>query len=80
MFTDEDRRRLYSALEQSLGHDAAAILMAHLPPVGWVELATKGDVAELRGEMRSILPKLVAANVASMIAVAGLVLAAVALS
>jgi hypothetical protein len=91
MFTDDDRRRLYDALEQSIGHDPAAILMAHLPPVGWAELATKGDlaevrgdiaevrgeIAELRGEVRSILPKLVAANVASMIGVAGLVLAAV---
>lgn len=71
--------------------------MAHLPPVGWAELATKGDIAgvrgemaelrgelggemaELRGEMRSMLPKLIAANIASMLAVAGLVLAAVAL-
>ena len=83
MFTDDDRRRLYDALEHSLGHDAAAILMAHLPPVGWADLATKGDVAELRGEfaelrgeMRSMLPRLIAANIASMVAVAGLVLAA----
>ena len=79
MFTDDDRRRLYDALEQSIGHDPAAILMAHLPPVGWVELATKGDIAELRGEVRSQLPKLIAANIASMIGVAGLVLAAVSL-
>lgn len=105
MFTDDDRRRLYDALEQSIGHDPAAILMAHLPPVGWAELATKGDiaelrgemaelrgelrgemaelrgeVAELRGEMRSQLPKLIAANVASMFATAGLVLAAASLA
>jgi hypothetical protein len=83
MFTDDDRRRLYDALEQSLGTRPAAILMAHLPPVGWAELATKGDMAELRGEiaelrgdMKSMLPKLIATNVASSIAVAGLVLAA----
>lgn len=56
---------------------------AHLPPVGWVELATKGDLAEVRGELaeprgevHSLLPKLIAANVASMVGVAGLVLAA----
>lgn len=92
MFTDDDRRRLYDALEQSIGHDPAAILMAHLPPVGWVELGTKGDlggvrgevaelrgeIAELRGEVRSMLPRLIAANIASMAGVAGLVLAAVA--
>jgi hypothetical protein len=97
MFTDDDRRRLYDALEQSLGHDPAAILMAHLPPVGWVDLATKGDItgvrgeiavvrgeiaevrgeiAELRGEVHAMLPRLIAANIASMIGVAGLVLAA----
>ena len=36
----------------------------------------KGEIAELRGEMKAILPKLVAANIASMIGVGGLVLAA----
>jgi uncharacterized membrane protein len=80
MFTDDDRRELYGALEQSLGQHPAAILMAHLAPVGWVDLATKGDIAELRGEIAqlraSMLPKLIAANIASMIGVAGLVLAA----
>jgi hypothetical protein len=98
MFTDDDRRRLYDALDRALGHDSAAILMAHLPPVGWAELATKGDLAELRGEMvalkgelrgemaalrsemQAMLPRLVAANIASMIGVAGLVLAATALT
>jgi hypothetical protein len=102
MFTDDDRRRLYDALDQALGRDSAAILMAHLSPVGWAELATKGDLAELRGEMvalkgelrgemaalrselrgemQAMLPRLVAANIASMIGVAGLVLAATALT
>jgi len=86
MFTDDDRRTLYDALEQSIGHDPAAILMAHLAPVGWVELATKGDIAELRGEMaelrgemKAMLPKLIAANIAAMIGLAGLILAAVSL-
>ena len=84
MFTDDDRRELYNSLEASLGQRPAAILMGHLPPVGWTELATKGDIAQLRGEiaglrgeMRGQLPRLIAANVLSMIAVAGLVLAAV---
>jgi hypothetical protein len=36
----------------------------------------KGEMAELRGEVRSMLPKLAATNIASMIGVAGLVLAA----
>ena len=36
----------------------------------------KGEIVELRGEIRAQLPKLYAANVASMIGVAGLVPAA----
>ena len=36
----------------------------------------KGEIAELRGEIKAQLPRLVAANIASMIGVAGLVLAA----
>jgi hypothetical protein len=40
----------------------------------------RGEMAELRGEMRAQLPKLYAANVASMIGVAGLVLAAASLA
>src|SRR5207244_1604721 len=97
MFTDDERRTLYDALEQSLGANPAAILMGHLPPVGWTDLATKGDIAELRGEMallradlrgeiaelraevHSLVPKFLAANLASMIGIAGLVLAAGAL-
>ena len=99
MFTDDDRRALYDALEGALGHHPAAILMAHLPPVGWADLATRGDlgavkgdiaelkgeiaevkgqIAELRGDMQSQLAKMIAANIASMVGVAGLVLAAVA--
>ena len=36
----------------------------------------KGEITLLRGEIRAQLPKLIAANIASMIGVAGLVLAA----
>jgi hypothetical protein len=86
VFTDDDRRYLYELLERSLDARSAAILMARLPPVGWSDLATrqdvealraelKGEMAELRGEVHSLLPRLVAANIASMIGVAGLVFA-----
>ena len=98
MFTDDDRRELYDALEEKLGPRPAATLMALLPPVGWADVATradleayrvslqgemavlrgelKGEMAELRGEVHSLLPKLFAANLASMIGVAGLMMAA----
>ncbi len=36
----------------------------------------RGEVAELRAEIKAQLPRLVAANIASMVGVAGLVLAA----
>ena len=36
----------------------------------------KGEISELRGEIKAQLPRLVAANIASMVGVAGLVLAA----
>jgi hypothetical protein len=36
----------------------------------------KGEIAEVRAEVRAQLPRLIAANVASMIGVSGLVLAA----
>ncbi len=40
----------------------------------------RGEMAELRGEIKAQLPRLYAANIASMIGVAGLVLAAARLS
>jgi hypothetical protein len=40
----------------------------------------RGEVRELRGELRSQLPKLITANIASMIAIVGMVLAAMALA
>ena len=94
---DDDRRELFDLLESGLGSRTAALLMAHLPPVGWAELATKSDVAslrselkgemaELRGEMAELradvtdklsglVPKLWAANAATMIGLSGLVFA-----
>ena len=84
---DHDRRELFDLLEAGLGTRGAGLLMAYLPPVGWNELATKsdlaalrselrGEMAELRGEMAGLVPRLYIANLAGMIGVAALVLAA----
>ena len=42
--TDNDRRILHSAFERTCGPRPAEILMEHLPPAGWRDLATKSDV------------------------------------
>ena len=41
------RHQLHSKLEQVLGPDEAQTLMAHLPPVGWADVATKRDLDQL---------------------------------
>ena len=48
MVVDERmRHEMYSGLEEKLGPDVADALMAHLPPVGWADVATKQDLAAL---------------------------------
>ena len=46
--TDADRHRLYDALVATLGEQEATILMEHLPPVGWADVATKTDLDHLQ--------------------------------
>jgi hypothetical protein len=46
------RHRLYERLEAVLGPDEAAILMEHLPPVGWADVATKRDLDALEAGVR----------------------------
>ena len=44
---EQARHRLYDRLEQVLGPEEATILMEHLPPVGWANVATKRDLDAL---------------------------------
>lgn len=55
--TEEWRHRPYSRLEAVLGHDEATMLMEHLPPVGWADVATKRDLDPLRAELESRLTR-----------------------
>ena len=56
--TDNDRRILHSAIESACGPRPAEILMEHLPPAGWRELATKEDLALARSDIQVEMVKL----------------------
>jgi hypothetical protein len=49
--TEAGRHRMYSHLEAVLGEEDAAMLMEHLPPVGWADVATKQDLALMRSDL-----------------------------
>lgn len=58
MVNELDRRTLLTALETSLGREAAITMMSLLPPVDWDDIARRSDVESmatvLRGEMDSL--------------------------
>ncbi|HEX9236299.1 MAG TPA: hypothetical protein VF972_08470 [Actinomycetota bacterium] len=46
---ERSRHILFLKLEEVLGSEEATILMEHLPPVGWADVATKHDLDQLEG-------------------------------
>jgi hypothetical protein len=48
---EQSRHQLHVKLEEVLGSEEASTLMAHLPPVGWADVATKHDFALVRRDL-----------------------------
>jgi hypothetical protein len=56
MAIDETRRyELHEAARRTLGETPGDTLMELLPPVGWADVATKHDLAELEARLKSHL-------------------------
>ena len=49
--SEHDRHHLHTTLDRVLGPQEATVLMSHLPPVGWADVATKSDIAHLQTEL-----------------------------
>jgi hypothetical protein len=49
------RHKLYLAVERELGPENAETLMSLLPPVGWADVATKQDLAQLEARLEAAL-------------------------
>ena len=54
----ETRRRLHMRLEEILGPDEATVLMEHLPPTGWADVATKRDLDAMDFKLDAVASKI----------------------
>jgi hypothetical protein len=54
MPTEAGRHRLYEKVKEQWGEQNADELMSYLPPVGWADVATKGDLAILRTDLDAL--------------------------
>ena len=52
--TESTRFALQQRAREVLGEQEGDTLMAHLPPVGWADVATKQDIASLRESIASL--------------------------
>lgn len=45
--TERERHTMLTALDELMGTDVASILVRHLPPGGWADVAMKDDLVQL---------------------------------
>lgn len=51
--SEQERHQVHRKLETVLGEREAGILMEHLPPAGWGDVATRRDVDQLGATLRN---------------------------
>ena len=56
--TDAMRLALHNRAREVFGHTEGDTLMAHLPPVGWADVATKQDVGHLAASTKKDIASL----------------------
>lgn len=52
--TDKQRFDLHAALRRVLGEELGDVMIEHLPPVGWVDVALSRDIVAVRGDIDSV--------------------------
>lgn len=56
MVIDESSRHaMFTRLQEVLGNEHARVLMEHLPPIGWADVATKRDLDHLEARVKAEL-------------------------
>ena len=66
---EHDRHRFHNRAVEVFGEEEADILMAHLPPGGWSNLATKQDLLEVEARLKAHTFRTILAANLSMAAV-----------
>jgi len=79
------RHQLYNRVVEVLGEEEAVILMVHLPPGGYPNLATKQDLLELERRLTAALKShtlrvVLTTNVATVFAIAAIAFTAAGLT